>query len=185
MGGWMNRILQQEGAVLETQGNPNSVVDIPIPASDVAVDKGAVIIHGTGIANSAAFGNKVLLVLEQQDHNTQGLAIENKQSPSSALYFVVNDAVGGNATSSILFRNGTINQVPSIQFGFPGHLGGIKISPDSDTLSLGVDTTHAIGFYGTNGLPQQTVTGAKGGNAALASLITALANLGLIVDGTT
>lgn len=33
--------------------------------------------------------------------------------------------------------------------------------------------------------PKQTVTGAKGGNAALTSLLTALANLGLIVDATT
>jgi hypothetical protein len=32
---------------------------------------------------------------------------------------------------------------------------------------------------------RQKVTGAKGGNAALASLLTALANLGFIVDGTT
>lgn len=33
--------------------------------------------------------------------------------------------------------------------------------------------------------PRQTVTGAKGGNAALASLITALANLGFVTDSTT
>ena len=32
---------------------------------------------------------------------------------------------------------------------------------------------------------RQTVTGAKGGNAALASLLTALANLGFIIDSTT
>lgn len=32
---------------------------------------------------------------------------------------------------------------------------------------------------------KQTVTGAKGGNAALTSLITALANLGYITDATT
>lgn len=32
---------------------------------------------------------------------------------------------------------------------------------------------------------RQTVTGAKGGNAALTSLITALANLGFITDSTT
>ena len=43
----------------------------------------------------------------------------------------------------------------------------------------------AFGFFGSSGTSQQTVTGSKGGNAALASLITALANTGLIVDGTT
>lgn len=40
------------------------------------------------------------------------------------------------------------------------------------------------GFYGAAPVAKPTVTGAKGGNAALASLITALANLGLITDGT-
>ena len=45
--------------------------------------------------------------------------------------------------------------------------------------------TGAFGFYGSTGTSQQTVTGSRGGNAALASLITALANTGLIIDGTT
>jgi len=42
-----------------------------------------------------------------------------------------------------------------------------------------------VGFYGTAPVAKPTVTGSKGGNAALASLITALAGLGLIVDNTT
>jgi hypothetical protein len=42
-----------------------------------------------------------------------------------------------------------------------------------------------IGFYGTTPQPQPTVTGSKGGNAALASLMTALSGLGLVVDSTT
>jgi hypothetical protein len=42
-----------------------------------------------------------------------------------------------------------------------------------------------LGFYGASAVAKQTVTGSKGGNAALASLITALANLGLITDSTT
>lgn len=40
-----------------------------------------------------------------------------------------------------------------------------------------------VGFYGATPVARQTVTGSRGGNAALASLITALANAGLIVDG--
>ncbi|MFM9629368.1 hypothetical protein ACKI10_17295 [Streptomyces galilaeus] len=40
-----------------------------------------------------------------------------------------------------------------------------------------------LGFHGAEPVAKQTVTGAKGGNAALASLITALATLGLITDG--
>lgn len=43
----------------------------------------------------------------------------------------------------------------------------------------------AVGFYGTNPVTKPTVTGAKGGNAALTSLLSQLAALGLITDSTT
>jgi len=49
-------------------------------------------------------------------------------------------------------------------------------------LSLG---PAAIGFYGTSPQTKQTITGSRGGNAALASLLTGLAALGLITDSTT
>lgn len=39
-----------------------------------------------------------------------------------------------------------------------------------------------IGFYGTSAVAKQTVTGSRGGNAALASLLTALAATGLLTD---
>lgn len=42
-----------------------------------------------------------------------------------------------------------------------------------------------IGFQGAAPLAKPTVTGSRGGNAALTSLITALANYGLITDSTT
>ncbi len=44
-------------------------------------------------------------------------------------------------------------------------------------------TATGIGFYGAPAAAKPTVTGSRGGNAALASLLTALANLGLITDG--
>ena len=40
----------------------------------------------------------------------------------------------------------------------------------------------ALGFYGTTATTKQTVTGSRGSNAALASLLTALAAYGLITD---
>jgi hypothetical protein len=39
-----------------------------------------------------------------------------------------------------------------------------------------------LGFYGATAATKPTVTGSRGGNAALASLLTALATLGLITD---
>lgn len=44
--------------------------------------------------------------------------------------------------------------------------------------------TDALAFFDATPVTQPTVTGAKGGNAALASLMTALSNLGIVVDST-
>ena len=72
--------------------------------------------------------------------------------------------------------------------------------PDSDQLTLGdgvsieggttngtkilTGTTQKLGFHGATPVAKQTVTGSRGSNAALADLLTKLANLGLIVDST-
>ncbi|MFC5356490.1 glycosyl hydrolase family 28-related protein [Azospirillum himalayense] len=45
-------------------------------------------------------------------------------------------------------------------------------------------TLNKVGFYGAAGALKQAVSGSRGGNAALASLITTLASLGLITDST-
>lgn len=45
-------------------------------------------------------------------------------------------------------------------------------------------TGTTAGFFGATPVAQQTVTGSRGGNAALTSLLSKLAALGLIVDGT-
>ncbi len=49
---------------------------------------------------------------------------------------------------------------------------------------LGRNTTSKAGFYGAVPVVKPTVTGAKGGNAALTSLIAALVAQGLITDTT-
>lgn len=50
--------------------------------------------------------------------------------------------------------------------------GGVKFNQNAQPMS----------FYGATAISKPTVTGSRGGNAALASLLTALANLGLITD---
>lgn len=44
---------------------------------------------------------------------------------------------------------------------------------------------NTMGFYGSAPIAKPTITGSRGGNAALASLLTNLASLGLIIDSTT
>jgi hypothetical protein len=43
-------------------------------------------------------------------------------------------------------------------------------------------TAPMLGFYGGAAITKPTVSGSRGGNAALASALTALANLGLLTD---
>lgn len=57
---------------------------------------------------------------------------------------------------------------------------------NGDLAVLGaLAVTGNVGFYGTSAAAKPTVSGSRGGNAALASLLTALAGLGLITDSTT
>ncbi len=53
---------------------------------------------------------------------------------------------------------------------------------ESDEFRTSADTK--LGFYGTTGIVKPSVSGSRGGNAALASLISALAALGLVTDST-
>jgi hypothetical protein len=56
------------------------------------------------------------------------------------------------------------------------------------SLAVAKDFAHRgtlIGFYNATPATKPTVTGSRGGNAAVANLLTALAALGLILDSTT
>ena len=75
--------------------------------------------------------------------------------------------------------------------GYAGSLAGVLgagvggNSEFSGAIAIGGALNHdgtTVGFYGTIPQGKPTVTGSRGGNAALASLLTALASLGLITD---
>lgn len=59
----------------------------------------------------------------------------------------------------------------------------MKFDHGNNRLYLGASGM-AVGFFGSGGSGQLTPTGSRGGNAALASLLTQLASYGLIIDGT-
>lgn len=52
----------------------------------------------------------------------------------------------------------------------------------TDQFSPITGASQQIGFFGTPKIAKPTVTGSKGANAALTSLLTALSNLGLIIN---
>lgn len=57
--------------------------------------------------------------------------------------------------------------------------------PADEVVHKTAGPTHRQSFFGANAVDKPTVTGSKGANAALASLIAALVQLGLITDSTT
>jgi hypothetical protein len=64
-----------------------------------------------------------------------------------------------------------------------GATGQAQLQAGDSSTKVGVNNT-GIGFYGATPAAKPSITGSRGGNAALADLLTKLANLGLITDGT-
>lgn len=62
--------------------------------------------------------------------------------------------------------------------------GGVRIQSGDGTMKIRVNNT-GIGFNASTPIAKPEVTGSRDGNAALASLLSALASYGLIIDGTT
>jgi hypothetical protein len=69
--------------------------------------------------------------------------------------------------------------------GVVTHADGVDLAVGTSTgTKFGTSTTQKIGFFNSTPIVKPTVTGSRGANAALASLCTQLAALGLIVDST-
>lgn len=69
----------------------------------------------------------------------------------------------------------------NVELGTAGAVNGTTVSITGTTVVLGGAGT-SLAFYGAAGTAKPTVTGSRGSNAALASLLTALSNLGLVTD---
>lgn len=90
--------------------------------------------------------------------------------------------IGGAATAGVgdggnaIIRGGT---------SVGGAAGSVFVGM-SNTRQVNIcSITTSLSMFGAGGATQQTVVGAKGGNAALTSLLAALAAYGLIIDSTT
>lgn len=95
-----------------------------------------------------------------------GVFVTIRNGGSDVLVMGNKSAIAGGAYSS----------TPYIR----GAGGGVAIE-----FEAGFKTNGNVGFYGTTPVAKPTVTGSRGGNAALASLLTALAGFGLITDSST
>jgi hypothetical protein len=75
-----------------------------------------------------------------------------------------------NASGSLMQTHMTMDEARNIAFG------------TTTGTKIGTSTSQKLAFFNSTPIVKPTVTGAKGGNAALTSLLTQLAALGLIVD---
>lgn len=81
---------------------------------------------------------------------------------------------GDTMTGPLLFGDGTVADVNIY-----------RSSPGTIRTDGAMSVAGGVGFNGSNPVAKPTVSGSRGGNAALASMLTALALQGLITDSTT
>ncbi|WP_405883654.1 right-handed parallel beta-helix repeat-containing protein [Streptomyces sp. NBC_01384] len=120
-------------------------------------------------------------------HTQQGYGIKELaagQGPNTYL----NNTLFGTGTNFNLTSTG--NSVNAVDLTTDQTIQGNKTFSYYTTLQDGQVNGAwrmfgTVGFFGAAAVGRQPVAGAKGGNAALASMATALANLGLITDSTT
>lgn len=72
-----------------------------------------------------------------------------------------------------------------VTFGTDTNIRLVLDGKGTSGVQLSSSVTRPVGFFGSSGQAKQTLTGAKGGNAALTNLITLLAGHGLLTDSTT
>ena len=113
-------------------------------------------------------------------------------SANSSTFIPVIPSGSGTDTWLYLWENSTFASSGALRIGKSSGLGAAVIQTlDGDPIQffsggarhIEIDST-GIGVFGAAPIAKPTVSGSRGGNAALASALTALANLGWITDST-
>jgi hypothetical protein len=124
-----------------------------------------------GLFEDSAGGSTEVYIGGQFGTGTRGVNRFAVNLAGGAFQIVAEDSDAGTRIS-------TINVVNS-------GTGAHRLRIQGDSMRIG-SLGSTIGFFGTEpGTARPTITGAKGGNAALTSLLSALAAMGLITDSTT
>lgn len=107
---------------------------------------------------------------------------------ASVLLPVLSQATTGSATGQAMLMHSqdaaTTGAELGVRPGAGGTGGELWLGKGSGSKMLRINDT-GLAYYGAAPVAKPTVTGSKGANAALASLLTALASLGLITDSST
>ncbi len=95
----------------------------------------------------------------------------------------IGDTTAGSDTTIFAATTVTIGPGGAAEYTFTSSALDMNGNNLSEVGALDHDGS-TLGFYGTAPTTKQAPTGSRGGNAALASLLTALATIGLITDST-
>lgn len=139
---------------------------------------GFVVLDGAGITlgTPAAQGGYIRF------ENDQALVWRNDANTADIEGWRVDSSDNLHAGASVDLANQQLLGVYSID----QYAGNFTLDNSGNVLFQGsLQVNGWVGFYGRSPASLQTVTGAKSGNAALASLLTALNTIGLITDSTT
>ena len=133
------------------------------------------------VGNISTEGNNAKSVSVNR-HTTANTAGNNLTVQAGGATVGATDKNGGTQIVSGGIATGTGESGVKIQTAVAGTSGTADRTPTNVAIeALG----NKLAFNGATPVTKPTVTGSRGGNAALASLLTALAQLGLITDSTT
>jgi hypothetical protein len=180
---WKKGVVFLSNALTEDGSGYSTAVEMKIKQRLVwRYSGGAGAVAGSITATATAAANQTEL-----DFTDTGLQIKGSAGQILVRVPVVASAINYLALSAaasggpILRPDGTDANCPLL----------LRSKGTSSVAMQGSDATNkvaanntGIGFYGTTPIAKPTASGSRGGNAALASLLTQLANLGLITDGT-
>lgn len=106
----------------------------------------------------------------------------------AALFFDANGITRGSVGHYTAYFGGAYSTdmifVSAAKVGIGTIGGGYLVQGTGNNVVVG-KSGGGLGFYGSAGGTIPTITGSRGGNAALASFLTQMAGIGLLVDGTT
>jgi parallel beta-helix repeat protein len=169
-----NRI-EYQGSLTGIAINNGNYDDALISGNIVAgtLNTGITIVNAT---NTLVIGNRI------DGTTSNGITAIGAANTCAVIGNVVRNASGAD------INNGSNQAAMNLQGGLTGYLYTTTAQRFNCDVRIDGQIDHngtTVGFYGTTPAAQPTVTGSKGGNAALASLLTALATLGLVTDSTT
>ena len=158
----------------------------------ISMTSGAPLSMGNSGSNYPDFGyNMVRDGTSTQTYRSTDFAYRVTFGDASRMTFQY--AASGTAGTNITWVTGFyIQNNGTMAFALPMTIaddatfsdGADQVFGTSTGSKLGTGTTQKLGFWNAAPVVQQTVTGSKAGGAALADLLTKLATIGIIVDGT-